>query len=138
MISAAIKSRFQCQHKISPQGSRTGQRPQTGSIFFLVHSFTRLYSHGLLSPDTTATVSFTRHNSQTPNPGFLQPDAAATVSYHQKSKPRFYITNRHSHGFVHPTTQSCFQLPDTTVTASFTSKRPRGFKVQKAQDSEGH
>ena len=98
---------------------RTGQRTETGFIFFLVHSFTRLNSHGFISPDTTATVSCTKQHSHAPKPGFLLPDARATVSYHQKSKPRLYITNRHSHGFVHPTTQSCFQLPDINATVSY-------------------
>ena len=119
MISAAIKSRFQCQHKISPQGSRTGQRPQIGFISFLGHSFTRLYSHGFVLPDTTATVSFTRYDSQTPKPEFLLPDATATVLYHQRSKPRLYITSHHHHGFVHQATHSCFHSLDIKATVSY-------------------
>ena len=82
-------------------------------------TFTRLYSHGFVLPDTTATVSFTRYDSQTPKPGFLLPDATATVPYHQRSKPRLYITSHHHHGFVHQATHSCFHSLDIKATVSY-------------------
>ena len=100
------------------------------------------------SPDNTVMFSVTRHQRHCfissdatamglSIPWFHSPDAKATVS----------CTRHHSHGFIHqtpqpwfnsPDTTATFISPDTTVTASFTSKRPRGFKGQKAQDFEEH
>ena len=101
----------------------------------------RNQSQDFISPSATAKASFARQHSH--------------VFIHQISKPLFHITRRHSHGIIHVTVsfmswyhspdatvrvsfirhhshgfihqirQPRFLSPDATVTASFTSKRPR-------------
>lgn len=137
LIEVDLRS-YQRNHKIpisvsaQNQPIRVKSRPKNAKMlyFFPRLLFSRLYSHNFISPDTIATVSFTRQHNQTPNP----------VSDHQTPQPRFHIasnqshdsmsptakakvscTRQHSHDFIHQTSKHCFISPDATAMVSFTS-----------------